>query len=180
MGRLVVAVTVTVALGGLAACGGDASDGVGGGGGAAHHACDLLSTEEAEQLLGVPTYGGSEDTDRSGGTYCEWVSKDSSDGRGDASDVDDEGEEDPYFVAVEENRGRGAVEDFESGRERGAEPVDGLGSDAYFRDPHGLRVRNGDQVVSIYASGNHDHVLSNREIRRIERKAGDFVAARLG
>lgn len=170
---------------GAAACGG-------GGDGAsadAPNACDLLTTEEAEDLLGVPTLGGSEDTDRSSGTYCEWVSEDTDDG-GDASDAGTDSDVEPYFLSVEIDQGERAVQDFASGKsEEGdaddgegpaVDPVEGLGDDAYFDVAGGLEVRKGDIVFSTYTRSVETHPLTRRERRDIERRAADIVVERIG
>ncbi len=164
----------------LAACGSLSLEGVSAAAdtGDRENACDLLTTDEATQVLGVPSSGGSEDTDRSSGTYCEWVSKDSDDG----SDASDAGgrETAPYFVSLEVDRGGEAVQDFESGKRGAGRAVDGLGSDAYFSPKHGLNVRNGDLVFSTYADGNDQHPLTNAHRRRIEQQTAELVAERLG
>jgi hypothetical protein len=146
--------------------------------GPSENACDLLTTDEASQVLGVPSSGGDEDTDRSHGTYCEWVSKDSDDGT-DASSAGGS-EIVPYFISLEVDRGDQAVQDFESGKRGAGDKVDGLGSDAYFSAEHGLNVRNGDLVFSTYADGNDQHPLTNADRRRLERQAAEIVAKRLG
>lgn len=174
-----VVTAIAFSLAGLAAC-----DGGGGGGSAPDNACDLLTNEEVEDLLGEPTNGPAEDTDRSGGTYCRWASEDS----GVDLDASDEDEREPYYVSVEDETGALAVQDFESAKtvlnedeeEAEIDVVDGLGDDAYFGDPHGLSVRNGDRVFSTYADGNDRHQLSNRERREIERRAADIIIEKLG
>lgn len=168
---------MAIVLGGLAAC-----NSGGGESAAPDNACELLTTEEADDLLGVPTNGASEDTDRSGGTYCEWVSKDSDDG-GDAADAGGGG--DAYFISVEDETGAEAVQGFEATKirirdEGRLDAVDGLGDDAYFTEPHGLEVRHGDRVFSTFADGNAQHPLSNREIKAIERRAAELVITRFG
>ncbi|MGQ0803296.1 MAG: hypothetical protein ACT4PI_05475 [Actinomycetota bacterium] len=168
---------IAISLGGLAACAG------GGDGAAPDNACDLLTNDEVEDLLGEPTNGPAEDTDRSGGTYCRWASEDS----GVDLDASDEDEREPYYVSVEDETGALAVQGFESGKttldedeeEQDIDVVDDLGDDAYFRD-HGLSVRHGDRVFSTNASGNDDHPLSNREKREIERRAADIIIEKLG
>ena len=164
---------------GAAACGSDS-----GGDAASVNACDLLTTEEADELLGVPTNGPSEDTDRSHGTYCEWVSKDSDDG-GDASGAGSDSEIEAYFLNVEHERGEGAVQSFEAGRSDAdddggeVEAVADLGDDAYFDDIGGLNVRRGDTVISTYTDGNEEHQLTEGERRDIERRAAKLVVGRL-
>jgi hypothetical protein len=173
-----VVAAIAISLGGLAAC-----DGGGGGGAAPDNACDLLTNDEVEELLGEPTNGPAEDTDRSGGTYCRWASEDS----GVDLDASDEDEREPYYVSVEDETGAEAVQGFESGKttldedeeEQDIDVVDDLGDDAYFRD-HGLSVRHGDRVFSTFADGNDDHPLSNREKREIERRAADIIIEKLG
>lgn len=180
---------------GAAACGGGGS-GSGSGGGsdsgsdaALPNACDLLTTDEAAELLGVPTLGGSEDTDRSSGTYCEWVSKDTDDG-GDASDAGSDSDVEPYFLSVDIDRGEEAVQDFASGKSvegeaddgegPAHEPVEGLGDDAYFDVVGGLQVRKGDVVFSTYTRSVETHPLTRDERRAIERGAADLVVGRIG
>jgi hypothetical protein len=175
---------VALGLFGLVACAGDGSDGS-----AADRACELLTTSEADELLGTPTNGASEDTDRSHGTYCEWVSTDSDDDGDAASDAGDGGIE-PYFLSVEDERGAGAVQSFESGKvdtgeredgtQREISVVQGLGDDAYFDEPHGLNVRDGDRVFSTYAAGNAEHPLSADASKTIERRAADIIVGRIG
>jgi hypothetical protein len=166
----VVVVVTAITLIGLAAWAGGSAG--------ADHACDLLSTSDVEDLLGVPANGGYEDTDRSHGTYCEWRSEDSDDG-GDASSP---GETVPYFISVEYEQSTRAAQSFESGRARAEgkrRELRGLGDAAYFDGRHGLEVRRGDQVFSTYAAGNNDHPLSNAESRDIERRAADVVIDRI-
>lgn len=170
---------MAIALAGLAAC-----DGGGSGDAAPDHACDLLTTDEVEDLLGEPTNGAAEDSDRSRGTYCRWASEDS----GTDLDASDEDEREPYYVSVEDETGALAVQGFEASKPysrdeadgQEAEILDGLGDDAYFRDPHGLSVRHGDRVFSTFADGNKRHRLSNRESKVIERRAAEIVITRLG
>jgi hypothetical protein len=172
-------ITLAVLLLGLAACGGD-----GGSGAAPTNACDLLTTDEADDLLGVPTGGPSEDTDRSSGTYCEWVSTDSND---DGDAASDDGEGGPaYFISVEDESGEGAVQGFESGRRSDedddpeTEDVGGLGDDAYFESSGGLAVRSGERVFSVYVGENDQHPLTTDELRDIERRAAEIILERIG
>jgi hypothetical protein len=156
---------------------------------AAPNACDVLTTEEATELLGVPTTGGSEDTDRSSGTYCEWVSTDTDDG-GDASDAGSDSDIESYFLSVEIDQGESAVQGFASGKsEEGDaddgegpayEPVDGLGDDAYFDVAGGLEVRRGDIVFSTYTRSTDEHPLTREQRRDIERGAAELVVERVG
>ena len=160
---------ITIALCGLVAC----SEGSG-----PEHACDLLTKEEASELLGVPASGGYDDTDRSSGTYCEWRSEDSDDGH-DASNAGGDGPA-AYFISVEYERSLRAAQSFESSRAEGRDEVRGLGDAAYFSPRHGMQVRRGAQVFSTYAGGNEDHPLTNEESRAIERRAADIIIDRLG
>jgi hypothetical protein len=180
LGIALVAVTL-----GLTACGGGGSGGSGGEA-APTNACDLLTTDEADDLLGVPTGGASEDTDRSSGTYCEWVSKDSND---DGDAASDDGEGGPsYFISVEDETGEDAVQGFESGRrsdesdddEPQTQDVDGLGDDAYFERSGGLAVRSGARVFSVYVGDNELHPLTTAELRDIERRAAEIIVERIG
>lgn len=180
MARRGLGITLTVLLLGLAACGG----GGGGTDAAPTNACDLLTTDEADDLLGVPTDGPSEDTDRSSGTYCEWVSKDSND---DGDAASDDGEGGPsYFISVEDETGEDAVQGFESGRrsdegdDGDTEDVGGLGDDAYFESSGGLAVRSGARVFSVYVGDNEVHPLTTAELRDIERRAAEIIVERIG
>jgi hypothetical protein len=180
-----VTVLASMLLLGAAACG----SGGGGSDAAPPNACDLLTTDEATDLLGVPTLGGSEDTDRSSGTYCEWVSEDTDDG-GDASDAGSDSDVEPYFISVEIDQGEGAVQDFAGGKsEKGeaddgegpaVEPVEGLGDDAYFSVNGGLEVRKGDTVFSTYTRTAELHPVTREQRRDIERRAADLVVKRVG
>jgi len=161
---------------GVAAC-----DGGGGSGAVPDHACDMLTTDEASDLLGVPANEPAEDTDRSGGTYCRWSSKDS----GFDPDASDEDERPQYYVAVEDETGAEAVQSFESGRvgsdeEGELEVVADLGDDAFFGLSTGLSVRHGDRVFTTFAGGNRKHPLDSRQEKEIERRAAELVIARLG
>lgn len=170
---------LVLALLALAACGGGGGDSA-----APTNACDLLTAEEASDLLGVPTGGGSEDTDRSHGTYCEWVSEDSNDD-GDASSDDGEGGP-SYFISVEYDSGERAVQNFESGRrsedddDDETEDVDDLGDDAYFEVNGGLAVRSGERVFSIFIGDNELHPLATDELRDIELRAAEIILERIG
>lgn len=166
-----LAILLAVAVFGLVGCADTSAEAI--------HACNLLTTDDVEELLGVPANGGYEDTDRSHGTYCEWRSEDSDDG----SDASSPGETVPYFISVTFEHGELAAQDFESGRARAEKKdraVSGLGDVAYFDGRHGLQVRRGDRVFSTYAAGNDDHPLSNAESRAIERNAGDVIIERIG
>ena len=168
--RRLLLVVMVLALCSLVACSSSAG---------ASHACDLLTTSDVEDLLGVPANGGYEDTDRSSGTYCEWRSEDSDDGH----DASSDSETVPYFISVTYEQSLSAAQSFESGRER-AENKDrdlrGLGNAAHFDGRHGLQVRRGDQVFTTYSAGNRDHPLSNAESRAIERAAADIIIDRIG
>ena len=169
---------VAVALVGLLGCGdGDDSSTAA----PRDNACELLTTSDADELLGAATNGPSEDTDRSSGTYCEWVSEDSDDGSGASSP----GRLEPYFVSVEHDRGPGAVQGYEFDKVDVSGPgddasVSDLGDDAFYDDPNGLNVRIGDVVFSTYVGDNADHPLSADDRRAIERRAADLVADRIG
>jgi hypothetical protein len=174
----------TIAIG-AAACGNS------GGGDAAPNACDVLTTEEVEELLGVPVHGGSEDTDRTRGTYCEWVSKDTGDG-GDASSAggDDDSDVEAYFLSVVIDQGVGPVQGFAAGTSEPGEaddgegpayePVEGLGDDAYFDVTGGLKVRKGDLVFSTYTRATDEHPLMPDERKDIELGAAELIVERVG
>lgn len=171
--RLLLATALLCA--GVAAC-----DGGGGSGAVPDHACDMLTTDEASDLLGVPANEPAEDTDRSGGTFCRWSSKDS----GFDPDASDEDERPQYYVAVEDETGAQAVQGFESSmlgaeEEGELEVVDDLGDHAFFGF-NGLSVRHGDRVFTTFAGGNRKHPLDNRREKEIERRAAELVIARLG
>jgi len=146
--------------------------GCGGGGGESatpENACDLLTTEEADDLLGAATDGPSEDTDRSDGTYCQWTSE----------------EGDRRFISTELDRGTRAVQGFEIVKARAQDEGAGaaepdLGDDAFFDEKGGLNVRSGDRVFSTFTQGGTEGALSDEESRERQLDAAELILDRLG
>ena len=137
-------------------------------------ACDLLTTDEAEEVLGVPVHDGVEDTDRTiEQTYCEWIAI--------GSDVT-EGGEPAYLVYVTEGTDSDTRRDWDDGLTRGdKEPIAGLGDEAYFvtrSDLPDIHVRVGARVMIIGVAGERRHPVNDQKARRILRIAAEFVTQR--
>jgi hypothetical protein len=137
-------------------------------------ACDLLTTDEAAEVLGVPVHGGVEDTDRTiEQSFCEWVAI--------GSDVT-EGGEPAYLVYVTEGTDSETRSDWNDDLSRGeSERIDELGDEAYFvtrSELPDIHVRVGTRVMIIGVAGERRHPVDDEKARRLLLKAADFVIAR--
>jgi hypothetical protein len=166
-----VASAALVLIGLVSACGGDGQLSVD-----YDRACTLLTSEEAEDALGVPVYGGEPDFDRTiPASFCIWVAEGSPRSEGEAT----------FAIWVSEGSDPDSIEEFESAsKEDDADPVEGLGDEAYFHvqgtaEVPWLEVRVGNHVSTIGLSLDDDHPLTADEARAIEREAGEHVAPRL-
>jgi hypothetical protein len=138
-------------------------------------ACELLTDDAAAEVLGVAVYDGELDTDRTiPATYCRWVAEGS-----DRS----EGADATYEVWVAEGSDRDSVRRHEDYRAApSAEPIDGLGPDAFFVVDGGrstLYLKVGERAVAIGVTGDDRNPVSDREARERELRAGEHVVARL-
>jgi hypothetical protein len=178
-GRWACAV-ILVATAALAGCGGDSgtADPVD----SSVRACDFLTVEQVDGLLGTSTRSTYDDDRGIPGSYCSWGSLDSN--FGDAADAD-YADEDVYSLDIEEASDDAARADFDKGAdEKTAESVKGLGDEAYYRrfhesDHHEIDVRVGSRVFSVNAFPNSVHALTDEMQREIERQAAELVVARL-
>ncbi len=136
-------------------------------------ACDLLTTDEAAEVLGVPVHEGVEDTDRTiEQTYCEWIAV--------GSDVT-EGGEPAYLVYVTEGTDADTRADWNNDlRRNDTEPIAGVGDEAYFVTDSGLpdiHLRVGDRVMIIGVGGEDRHPVGDRKARRILHMVAGFVSS---
>jgi hypothetical protein len=171
-----VALAATVALVALTGCG------EGGPGGGTAHACDLLTTEEASDVLGVPALDGVEDDDRTiGGSFCQW-----------RADGTPSGEGDPAYSVYIDVAGDRGPSDFEENQGRGdptastgvpAAPVDGIGDEAYFYslfdDLPSLHVRVGEEYLTIGVSEDDEHPVTVDQAEAMERQMADLAVPRV-
>ncbi len=162
--RAMPAVVTCFALLALAGCSGGVSD-----------ACSLLSDDEASDVLGVPVHDGELDTDRTiEATYCEWIAE--------GADTSEGGDE-AYTLWISEGSDGRTVGELEEDRASpDAEPIDGLGEDAFFlSDQYGteLKLLVDGRAVTIGVSGDADHPVSERRERSLERHAAELVVERL-
>ena len=146
------------------------------------NACDLLTTDEATEILGTATVGPEEDTDRTiGGSFCNWRAEGTSSGEGDLAYT--------LFIDVAGDRG---PSDFAGGLERTgerddagrAEPVTGVGDEAYFTSfaqgelPF-LEVRVGEEYLTLGVADDDEHPVTEREAREMERRMAEAAVGRM-
>jgi len=148
-----------------------------GGSGDIESACDLLTTNEVTAFMGTPMHGGEQDTDRTiPGTYCTWTSKDY---------VGEEQENPDYSIFIDEASTDERRRGFDSRKNaKQPETARGLGDGAYFyikgtAEVPFLELRVGDRIMTVGASGNDLHPVSDDEAKRLERAAGELIVDRL-
>ena len=161
--RLALGLVVAVAAVGMVACSPSIES-----------ACDLLTTDEAEEVLGVPVHDGVEDDDRTiEQTFCEWIAI--------GSDVT-EGGAPAYVVYVTEGTDSRTRSDWNDDLDRDdTERISGLGDEAYFvtgSDLPDIHVRVEDRFMIIGVAGERRHPVNEQKARRILRVAADFVVER--
>lgn len=146
------------------------------------NACDLLTDDEASAILGTPTVGPEEDTDRTiGGSFCSWRAEGTSSGEGDAAYtlfIDVAGDRGPADFA----RGRGGSDELDDGGE--PEPVSDIGDEAFFSGfaENGLpflEVRVGDEYLTFGVADDDEHPVTEREARDMERQMAEAALPRL-
>lgn len=146
------------------------------------NACDLLSTDEATEILGTATVGPEEDTDRTiGGSFCTWRAEGTSSGEGDPAYT--------LFIDVAGDRGpsdfaRGLNSTGETDDAGQAEPVSGIGDEAYFtgfaqNELPFLEVRIGDQYLTLGVADDDEHPVTESEAREMDRRMAELAVGRM-
>lgn len=146
------------------------------------NACDLLTVDEATEILGTATVGPEEDTDRTiGGSFCTWRAEGTSSGEGDPAYtlfIDVAGDRGPSDFA----RGLAGNDELDDGGE--PVPVSDIGDEAYFtgfaeNELPFLEVRVGEEYLTLGVADDDERPVTVGEAREIERRMAERAVGRM-
>ncbi len=146
------------------------------------NACDLLTVDEATEILGTATVGPEEDTDRTiGGSFCSWRAEGTPSGEGDPAYtvfIDVAGDRGPADFA----RGLAGNDELDDGGE--PVPVSDIGDEAYFtgfaeNELPFLEVRVGDEYLTLGVADDDEHPVTVSEAREMTRQMAEPAVRRM-